>query len=205
MFDLHGFMTKLATIRPLFHSEADFQHAFAWYFHELFPTAMVRLEYPVFTDRWIYLDLRLHTSDMQLAVELKYKTLELEIVHDNEHFQLKKQGAQDTGRYDFLKDVARLEQVAGKNADVQGYAVLLTNDPLYWRTGRAGTVDTNFRLHHGRNVTGEMSWLPPASDGTMRDRTKAIQLMRDYTVEWHPYSKLPSNRAGEFRYLVFKV
>ncbi|MBE7514658.1 MAG: hypothetical protein HS103_17820 [Anaerolineales bacterium] len=205
MVDLHGFMTKLATIRPLFHSEADFQHAFAWHFHELFPTAIVRLEYPVFIDRWIYLDLWLHTFDMRLAVELKYKTLKLEIAHDNERFQLKNQGAQDLGRYDFLKDVARLEQVSGTNADVQGYAVLLTNDPSYWGTGRAGTVDTNFRLHHGRSVTGEMTWLPHASDGTMRNRIEAIQLRRDYTVEWNPYSKISPNRGGEFRYLVFKV
>lgn len=166
---------------------------------------MVRLEYPVFTDRWIYLDLWLHAFDLQLAVELKYKTRKLEIAHNNERFQLKNQGAQDLGRYDFLKDVARLEQVAGTNSDVQGYAVLLTNDPSYWGTGRAGTVDTNFRLHPERSVTGEMAWLPHASDGTMRNRMEAIRLLRDYTVEWHPYSKLSPNRGGEFRYIVFKV
>src|SRR5690348_188236 len=101
VFDLRAFMAELSSTRPLFHSEADFQHAFAWHFHELFPTANVRLEYPVFTDKWIYLDLWLDAPDMQLAIELKYKTLTLEIAHNNERFQLKNHSAQDIGRYDF--------------------------------------------------------------------------------------------------------
>lgn len=205
MFDLHAFMAELSIIRPLFHSEADFQHAFAWHFHELFPNAHVRLEYPVFTDRWIYLDLWLNAPNMRLAVELKYKTRTLGIAHNDERFQLKNQSAQDTGRYDFLRDVARLEQVMGGDTDIDGYAILLTNDSSYWKAGREGTVDTNFRLHHGRSVTGEMAWLSHTSDGTMRNRMDVIRLLRSYTVEWHPYSNLSPRPGGEFRYVAFRV
>ncbi len=205
MFDLYGFMTNLAASRPLFHSEADFQHAFAWHFHELFPNAVVRLEYPVYTDKWIYLDLWLDAPNMKLAVELKYKTLRLEIPHNDESFHLKNHGAQDLGRYDFLKDVARLEQVVGIRTDIEGYAVLLTNDASYWGTGRAETIDMNFRLHHGRSVTGELGWPQNASAGTIRGRTDAIRLSHSYTVEWQPFSKLTATAGGEFRYLALKV
>ena len=156
-------------------------------------------------DKWIYFDLWLAAPNLQLAIELKYKTLTLEIDHNKERFHLKNQSAQDIGRYDFLKDVARLEQVANMNAAVQGYAVLLTNDPSYWGAGRVGTVDTHFRLPHGRNVTGELAWLPHASDGTTLNRTASIRLQHDYTAEWNRFSTLSPKRGGEFRYLMFKV
>ena len=37
-------MAALARVRPLFHSEADFQHAFAWQLHSAHPDARIRLE-----------------------------------------------------------------------------------------------------------------------------------------------------------------
>jgi len=37
-------MAALARVRPLFHSEADFQHAFAWQLHSADPDARIRLE-----------------------------------------------------------------------------------------------------------------------------------------------------------------
>jgi hypothetical protein len=37
-------MAALALVRPLFHSEADFQHAFAWQLHRAHADARVRLE-----------------------------------------------------------------------------------------------------------------------------------------------------------------
>ena len=40
-------LSALAEQRPVFHSEADFQHAFAWEIHQQLPMASVRLELPV--------------------------------------------------------------------------------------------------------------------------------------------------------------
>ena len=37
-------MTALATKRPIFHSESDFQHAFAWEARNIYPDLDVRLE-----------------------------------------------------------------------------------------------------------------------------------------------------------------
>lgn len=205
MFDIDNFMSSLAGRRPIFHSEADFQHAFAWHFHELFPNAVVRLEYPVHIGKWIYLDLWLDTPETSFGVELKYKALKLEISHDDEHFYLKNHSAQDTGRYDFLKDVERLEQVAATKNKLVGYAILVTNDSSYWRVGREGTVDSNFRLHPGRIITGELNWDPNASIGTTKGRTEAIYLSREHVVEWKSFSKLAVKTKGEFCYLAFKV
>ena len=37
MLDIHQIMADLAKRRPVFHSEADFQHALAWLIHETRP------------------------------------------------------------------------------------------------------------------------------------------------------------------------
>jgi len=44
MIDVDDLLKTLASVRPVFHSEADFQHSFAWELHRRYPTAEVRLE-----------------------------------------------------------------------------------------------------------------------------------------------------------------
>jgi len=86
-------------------------------------------------------------------MELKYKTKSAEVVINGERFKLKNQSAQDTGRYDFLKDVSRLEDCVDKLPNAIGYAIFLTNDPLYWNFPRkTDTEDKDFRLYEGRIV-----------------------------------------------------
>ena len=45
MLDIPELMRELARERPLFHSEADFQHALAWRIHETISDCGIRLEY----------------------------------------------------------------------------------------------------------------------------------------------------------------
>ncbi len=72
MIDLPTLLADLSTHRPVFHSEADFQHALAWHLHKVFPEADVRLEcQPV---AGIHLDIWLRTNHGWLAIELKHAT-----------------------------------------------------------------------------------------------------------------------------------
>ncbi|MBA3869881.1 MAG: hypothetical protein H0X30_12110 [Anaerolineae bacterium] len=204
MFDVTDFMKELATKRPIFHSEADFQHAFAWQFREWYPTANIRLEYPVHVDsKWIYADIWISLPEVNLAIELKYKTVRQETYFNNEPFHLKNHGAQDLGRYDFLKDVTRLEYFKKLNG-VEGYAILLTNDYQYWGAARRETVDKNFRLHENRNLTGELSWYGTPSLGTIRKREDMLPISGNYYCNWQAYSKLDGHNL-EFRYLALKI
>ena len=72
MIDLHGTMVRLAKVRPVFHSEADFQHALAWQLREEYPHLSIRLEYrrPQLTLRG-YIDVWASTTDEPAAIELK--------------------------------------------------------------------------------------------------------------------------------------
>lgn len=186
ILDVHAILKALAHERPVFHSEADFQHAFAWLVHETVPDHQIRLEYKPLPDERLYVDLWIST--MRLAIELKYRTRKLAVTHAGEHFGLRQQGAQDIGRYDFLKEVQRLERLCCGPADA-GYAILLTNEHLYWNPSRhPGNVDEAFHLHHGRNLSGTLAWSPRASTGTTQSREAPINLDNTYDLAWHEYS-----------------
>ena len=207
MLQIQDFMAQMAGHRPVFHSEADFQHAFAWQLHQKFPDAQIRLEYPFRAEKWIYIDIWSRLADqMHIAIELKYKTTRTELEHSGELYHLKNQGAQDIGRYDFLKDVQRLEDTISRSAHTVGYAILLTNDPGYWQQGRENTVDAAFRLHDNRTLHGEMKWDVSAPPRTIVGRKDSLKFPRQHHIRWQDYSNVPAaQRGGIFRYLALEI
>ncbi len=152
-------MKGLSRERSIFHSKADFQHALARYIHKKMPHCQVRLEFKPFEDNNIYLDIWIRDRDRRIAMELKYKTKKLVLLSDDEFFALRNQGAQDYCRYDFIKDIYRLEQVVPHLGPAKvGFVVLLTNDPSYWKPSKKkDPMDAAFRLdeHEGRKIVGE--------------------------------------------------
>ena len=54
MFNVTSLMDAPARDRPVFHSEADFQHALAWCIHEAIPDGGCRLEFKPFPANPIY-------------------------------------------------------------------------------------------------------------------------------------------------------
>jgi len=102
---------ELQKQRPIFHSEADLQHALAWEIQRQHPLEAVRLEINLgLGGPKVYIDILVKDRDTTYAIELKYKTAKLDAVYKGEEFHLLNQGAQDIGRYDFVKDIVRLER-----------------------------------------------------------------------------------------------
>ena len=207
MLDIDGLMTRLAEIRKVFHSEADFQHALAWQIHKAMPESQIRLEVNVSPaeDKKMFLDIWLPVEG--IAIELKYKTQALELEQDNEPFALRNQDARDHGCYDFLRDVQRLETMCSKLEQCKaGYAVLLTNDSSYWKTPSSrNTVDADFRIHEGREISGALKWADHAGHGTMKSRESPIQIQGSYRLSWQEYSNFAGKSYGSFRYLAVSV
>ena len=115
-----------------------------------------------YVDTWL--------PDSGTAIELKYLTRTAVIVHGDEEFRLRDQSAQDVGRYDFCLDIARLEGIirGGKAAD--GYAILVTNDHLYWNHPRKTDAnDSDFVIHEEREITGTLAWSPAPDQGPRKD------------------------------------
>jgi hypothetical protein len=201
--DLVAVLEQLSKKRPVFHSEADFQHAIAWAIHEAHGTAAVRLEVPLDgrSSRQA-LDLLVYLDGKSSAVELKYKTRKLSIQAEGELFGLKDQSAQDLGRYDFFRDLARIEGICAANTGWSGWAVFLTNDSSYWKSpGRAGVAYEEFRMDEDRVVGGALNWGPTAGPGTTKDRKEPIILSRNYRLRWNDYSSLDTRGYSRFRYL----
>ena len=150
-------LTALAKQRTVFHSEADFQHAIAWEIHQRLPRASVRLERPVevsHLNKLLHVDIWIEQDGDVIALELKYKTRALQVRVGNEQYALRSQSAQDIGRYDFIKDIERVENIVADRAPhATGYAILLTIDRSYWtRSLNDNTADVKFRLHEGSNL-----------------------------------------------------
>lgn len=205
-FDLHSVLSLLSSERPLFHSEADFQHALAWKVHELFPEAMVRLEYRPVPNERVYIDIFLTLPTGQLALELKYTTRGHSAIWKGETFTLADQAAQDLHRYDFLKDLVRLQKVAQRDASLSAWAIMLTNDSAYWKVpGRNDSVDAAFRLHEGRLLQGTLGWDTRAGAGTVRKREAPLELFGRIKLNWRDYSSIGSGTYSRFRYLAVEV
>ena len=202
MLNITEIMKKLAEDRPIFHSEADFQFALAWEIQKTMQECQIRLEYP-FSDeeKRKYLDIWL--LDMKIAIELKYKTRKLEWKPEGseECFALKGQEAQDVGRYGFIRDIRRLER-HGRAAG--GFAVLLTNDPLYWEkpSGTTGAQDEDFFLYDGRVIGGAMEWSVTKDWMRKEGVDKPIKLDGCYGLNWQDYSNCGEEK---FRYLAVKM
>jgi len=206
-FDPIEVLKTLAARRPIFHSEADFQHALAWIIHEQHPNFKVRLEYrPSKLKQKTYVDIWLEHAGTICAIELKYKTRRLQVTVGEEPFDLLDQSAQDIARYDFCKDIGRIEALASAYPGLTGFAVLLTNDRGYWRkSGRDGNVDSAFRLHEAAKLSGRLEWAGHASAGTTKGRTDAICLVGEYSLNWMTYSKCGDRGNNEFRMAVANI
>ena len=172
-------LLALANERKVFWSEADFQFAFAWKLKEMLmlknnnpqSTINVRLERRVDaleqrTDAPdqgnekensgdIYIDIWVEINEKVYPIELKYKTIQCTITDGSEEYKLKQHGACDIGCYLYLKDVERIEQISKSLGDNfgKGYAIMLTNDHLYWdrpKTPPDTTIFRDFRIYDGR-------------------------------------------------------
>ena len=205
MLDIAGLLTGLAENRKVFHSEADFQHALAWHIHQTKPKSQIRLEFPMPVEhRKMYVDIWLPVE--KIAIELKYVTRKLELKLNEELFALRNHAAHPPRRYDFLDDIQRLEMMCSKSELCEtGHAVLLTNDPSYWNDPRSqDTVDSEFRVHEEREISGELDWADHTSPGTKRGRESQISITGCYRLHWQDYSDFPE-QLGKFRYLAVSV
>lgn len=136
MTGISQILQSLAALRPIFHSEADFQHTLAWELQKRYPEASLRLEYPIETlDAIMCLDILFALPTKAFAIELKYKTRRLACTANNEQFYLRNHGAQDIGRYEVIKDIQRLETMQRVRPNTKGCLIFLTNDSSYWTEG----------------------------------------------------------------------
>ena len=195
-----GALKALSKERPIFHSEADFQHELATALRALEPSVRVYVERPVegANGGYMSIDLLVLFGPATYAIELKYVKARLH----HEEFQLTAQGATDHRRYDIAKDLARVESLIESGIASGGCSLTLTNEPKLWSAPtKTDAPDALFSLVHGGRLTGKLAWGDTAGAGTVRGRSTAISLRGDYELDWAPYSEVPGVKNGVFRSL----
>ena len=210
---VHEVMSELSRRRPVFHSEADFQHAFAQLLAKMHPNLAVRLEIPYRSigstepDSRTVVDLYCHDLKRGAAttIEFKYKTHRWTGTIEGEDVRLLYQSAADVGRREFVKDIARLERWS----DAEGgtaFAIFLTNEEGYWSapTGQRTTNDAAFRIHEGAELAGELLWANNVH--SRNNRT----LRGSFPMRWVDYSDLSEHGDGQrkgnrLRYVVAAI
>ncbi|MEV6813505.1 hypothetical protein [Micromonospora sp. NPDC051296] len=196
---LDSVMDELRTRRRVFHSEADFQHAFAWAVHRIDEAVSVRLE--MRQERAEYLDLLCCGPNGRTAIEFKYFTAHWVGTDSclDEQFHLRGHAATDLARRNFVFDIERLERFCRSTVTpTNGLAILLTNDRRLWDPPphKRTTRDQEFRVHDGRRLTGTLRWGRDGSHHLPNQR----DLTGDYVLSWRDYTDQPGSN-GRFRWL----
>ena len=202
-----GAIQSLASRRPVFWSEADFQHELAWELRHRNKNMSIRLErsFTLASGR-IHVDGYVEWRRERWGIELKYRTSKARIEVGGECFELREQSAEDTARYDFVKDVSRLEQMKAESHITAGIAVLLTNCGRLWRrASRSDVNDAAFRIHDGRTLHGALAWAKKAAPGSIKSRESAIVLAGRYALELQDYSEEPAPKNGRLRFVAVGV
>jgi hypothetical protein len=164
----------------------------------------VRLEVPIRTSLASrYLDILIRTdAGQEIGIELKYKTRALNVEVSGESFALLNQAAQDIGRYDFFKDLCRIEDFVNARQKRVGYAIFLTNDSAYWKDPASQSHGyAAFAMNEGRTISGKLCWGESASEGTRKGRQEELAVAGPYCLKWNTYSVLPVKAYNQFRYL----
>ena len=195
--DIRNFLKQQ---KELLFNEFDFQMQLAIYLRMLRKYDDVESEYFMPTkntnilegydwDSNMRIDLVVRKDKEYIPVELKYVTKK--VVRDYERFGiiirgmevLKNQAAQDIRRYDFWKDVRRIELVKNIFPTVNnGLAVFLTNDPSYTKDPKTNSACYPFSMSGNRNIGGGiMEW--NGNPATGKDY-KPFKLDGIYNLKW---------------------
>lgn len=209
--DIRGFIERQ---QELMFNEFDFQMQLALYLRGSGHYDDVDAEYFLPNsvvdgydwDSNVYIDIVAIRHGEFVPIELKYPTRSVR--HDILRFGqlipnveiMRNQGAQDNIRYNFWKDVRRVELVKKIFPAVKaGVAVMLTCDPAYTRAPRANSSNAPFSMAEGHEVGGgTMDWL---GNPATRAQHPPFTLEGRYSTAWHS-TKIDGE---DFYYTIVKI
>lgn len=105
----------------------------------------------------------------------------------------------DIRRYEFWKDVTRLEKLSKTNK----YIIFACNDKKFWEPTNNKTIDANFLLFNGRKIkSGELSWSKKTNgekcSSHFLEKHKKLNIKNEYVIEWTACN-------NEWKFLILKV
>jgi hypothetical protein len=161
--------------------------------------SLTTANFPWETD--LYIDIVVEKDGQFVPIELKYSTKEIKgafsrfgVAVTANVPMLKNQGAQDIVRYNFWKDVRRIEALSQAYAAtiVGGLAVMVTNDSSYQSNPTNPNVGyANFSIKNGRTVEQPQNHNMWWQNGVSVAKKKPnFQIDGTYTINRQPMPKM---------------
>lgn len=176
-----------------YYSEASVQHKLAIEIYKQLKKVDPIVEYKIQRKKE-YLDIFCKHKGIRYGIELKYKTRKVE----STDFDYTTQGAQNNGKYDFFRDVSRIERFIDKDYIDEGYVFFITNDQRYYNPARNNTKVKKFDLIDGTILHGRYT---PKWKG----RKKVLTIEGKYFICWHKPVHKKGNRVATFSFCKVKV
>lgn len=206
-FNINTVIDQVKNKRSVFTSEADFQLEMAWAIKEIYPQALIHMEFcPEFAPT-MHIDILVIMYGKWIPIELKYKTKRCIKIVNHEKFFLKEHGAKDVNCYLYLKDLQRVEFVKEHSSlFLEGYTVFLTNEQSYLKAPqKKNCVYKDFSIEEGAIKNGVLRWSENAGAGTTRGNETPIMLSATYDINWQLYSEIDDTNTGKFYILTNRV
>lgn len=173
----------------IFLSESDLQFNLAWEIKNILGSDCenIILEYPYKNsdNKTIYIDIVVITKTEVSFIELKYKTKKSKINRSGVDFELKTQGAQDLGRFYFITDLERMENINNPYPDkkITNFCIFMTNDTAY-KSSCNNTICKDFNFNTEIKC-GKKSML--LANGKKTEKTCKAIINNTYGVYWKDY------------------
>ncbi|MBR5323411.1 MAG: hypothetical protein IKV14_01150 [Muribaculaceae bacterium] len=201
-------LENLKLKRKAFCSEADFQFEFAWELQKKLPKAKIRLERPILINKVYYIDIWLIYENKYYPIELKYKTRLSTIIDNGEEIELANHAAVDLGCYAYIKDIVRIEEIKNNMGEEKfggGFAIMLTNEPLYYRDTKRNSSYQQFKIFENREITGNLSWgkTQTGNEFALKKKFPPLNLKDKYKISWFDYSIV--NNSPNFKYTITHI
>ena len=194
------FLSQLEKDKKRYYNEAQVQHKLGIELYKRFDIEPT-LEWCVKNDETgakKYIDMMLEIGGKKVAIELKYRTKSVKKeLYTN-------QSAQNNGKFNFFKDIKRLEILKNSKDDdfgiEKGFAIFITNDHLYWNAAKEKTSVADFDLCDGtlEKDTYTAEWVDHANE--------KIEIKNDHPIKWIPTLKGTEKKDGTtFRCLIIEI
>lgn len=163
-----------------------------------------------------YTDLIIKTKDgLYYAIELKFKGADRPYLYNSKAFgdvAVLRHGAANINSYFFLKDIARLEEINNRlfPRDIKiskGFAIMLTNNKTYWKSGFGNSMWREFSVKEGRTIDNSILSLHRNDDKYRR--YKDLEIKGSYRFNWEDYDlesdAMLNDKAPGFSFLIVEV
>lgn len=214
--DIKEFLDKELKVGRIFLNEWDFQMNLTLFLTDI-KKYKVYLEYAVpfvfcekangtypFTNKGnINIDIVIEKEGLFYPIELKYKTkkavIEFERFGETKTLSLKDQSRIPMSRYDFWKDVARLEFLKRCFEKIRGgLCIFLTNNHIYMNKEKG--VSEMFTMEKNKPHLGELKF----KEGKLEGKNYPFPLLENYQIDkW--YKVVNKETKITFHYCIVRV